>query len=32
MEYELGKELENINNKLDYLIQKLAPPKEEPKK
>lgn len=32
MEYDLGKTLEEINAKLDYLISKLAPLKEEEKK
>jgi len=32
MDYLLGKELENINAKLDYLITKLAPVKEPKKK
>ena len=31
MEYDLGKALEEINAKLDYLISKLAPLKEEKK-
>jgi len=33
MEYELGKQLEEINAKLNYVIEKLCPPKvEEDKK
>lgn len=30
MEYELGKKLDIIEQKLDYLILKLAPPNQEP--
>jgi len=29
MEYELGKKLDLIEQKLDYLILKLAPPNQE---
>jgi len=28
MDYEVGRNLEIINQKLDYLISKLAPPKK----
>jgi hypothetical protein len=32
MDYDLGKALEEINMKLEYLIAKLAPVKKEEKK